>query len=135
MLLYAAAKFLAYGAWCYIGLRMAGSPYADAPTSLRLGATRWVIGLVFGVVVFFAVGSIDASAAARTYFAVYTPVRIIEWLIMVFLIAQRIPLESTAAARARLPFWCAGAMLVSFLTDLLSPEGLQGRFCVGRCLC
>jgi hypothetical protein len=31
--------------------------------------------------------------------------------------------------------WCVGGMLVSFLTDLLSPEGLQGRFCVGCCLC
>jgi hypothetical protein len=35
----------------------------------------------------------------------------------------------------RLSVWCIGGMLVSFVTDFLSPEGLQGTFCVGRCLC
>jgi len=34
-----------------------------------------------------------------------------------------------------LPLWCAGGIIVSFLTDLLSPDGVQGRFCIGRCLC
>ena len=134
ILLYGAVKFLAYSAWCHAGLRLAGSS-ADAASSLLLGAARWGIGLLFGIVIFFAVGSIDAAAAARTYFAVYTPVRIVELVIMLFVIAVRVQPDSMAMANPRLRLWCVGGMLVSFLTDVLSPEGVQGRFCVGRCLC
>jgi len=31
--------------------------------------------------------------------------------------------------------WCAGGILVSFVADFASPEGVAGHFCVGRCLC
>jgi hypothetical protein len=135
ILIYAAAKLLAYSAWCFIGLRLVPRATANVAASLRLGAVRWLIGLVFGIVVFFAVGSIDEQSAARIYFLVYSPVRAIEWAIMAFIIAARVQETSRSVAMQRLPFWCVGGMLVSFLTDLLSPEGLQGRFCVGRCLC
>ena len=134
-LVYAVAKFLAYSAWCYLGLRLLRPAAASLASSLQLGAARWFIGLVFGIVVFFLVGSIDGQATARMYFLVYSPVRAIEWGMMAFLIAYRLQRESVSAAMLRLPLWCVGGMLVSFLTDLLSPEGLQGRFCVGRCLC
>ena len=129
-LVYAVVKFAAYSAWCYAGLAVARSGGAGAVPALRFGAIRWALGLAFGVAVFILVGSIDASAAARTYFLVYSPVRVVEWGIMAWLIRDRARPLSTA-----LILWCAGGLLVSFLTDLLSPEGLQGRFCVGRCLC
>src|SRR5262249_55222711 len=103
--------------------------------SVRFGAIRWVIGLFVGIFLFFAIGSIDADAAARTYALVYTPVRALEWGIMAFLIARGVDRASPTKLIVRLSIWCAGGILVSFLTDLLSPEGLQGRFCVGRCLC
>src|SRR5262249_47486865 len=130
-------KLLAYSAWCYLGLRWARPDAATVGTSLRLGAARWMIGLGFGMVIFCAVGSIDPDAAKRTYFLVYTPVRAIEWGIMAGLIAAPLERGSPAriAAAQRLPFWCLAGMLISFLTDLVSPEGLEGRFCVGRCLC
>lgn len=135
ILVYAVVKFLAYSAWCHVGLRSVQSSAAGVASSLRLGAARWLIGLFFGIVVFFAVGSIDAAAAARTYFLVYSPIRAVEWGIMAFLLAGRNPQTSPSIPWVRLSVWCVGGMLVSFLTDLLSPEGLQGRFCVGRCLC
>ncbi len=136
ILFYAVAKFLAYSAWCSVGLRLV-EPAAAAgiASSMRLGAARWLIGLFFGIGVFFAVGSIDAEAAARTYFLVYSPIRAVEWGIMAFLIARRAHQTGLSIPMLRLSAWCVGGMLVSFLTDLLSPEGLQGRFCVGRCLC
>jgi hypothetical protein len=32
--------------------------------------------------------------------------------------------------------WVAGGILVSFASDMVSPEMIEeGRFCVGRCLC
>ena len=133
---YAVVKFLAYSAWCFVGLRLSRPGAATVASSMRFGAVRWGIGLGFGVGVFLFVGSIDASAAARTYFLVYSPVRVVEWGIMAFLIRDRLRSASPESMSLSVAVaWCAGGMLVSFLTDLLSPEGLQGRFCVGRCLC
>jgi len=133
--IYAVAKFLSYSAWCYAGLRVVNPGLAQARVSLSLGALRWLLGLAFGIALFFAIGSIDAEAAARTYFLVYSPVRVVEWGIIAFAIASRAGVESRTVATRRLLLWCLGGVLVSFATDLLSPEGLQGRFCVGRCLC
>ncbi len=128
---YAAAKFLAYGLWCYFGLRLAGRADIGIAKAAGLGTLRWLIGFGFGAGVFLFAGSINASDAARMYFQIYTPLRVIEWGVMAFIIGQRLD----QATMTRLSMWCAGGMLVSFLTDLLSPEGLQGKFCVGRCLC
>jgi hypothetical protein len=133
--IYAIVKFFAYSAWCYMGLRTVQPAAATIASSLRLGGVRWLIGLFFGAAVFVAVGSINASDAARTYFVVYTPVRLLEWGIMAWLVATGRRPQSSSSWTVRLPLWCAGGVLVSFVTDLLSPEGLQGRFCIGRCLC
>jgi hypothetical protein len=38
------------------------------------------------------------------------------------------------SARARFA-WVLGGLVISFATDAVSPDGLAGRFCVGRCLC
>ena len=136
-LLYAVTKLLAYSAWCHVGLRWARPDAASARTSFGLGAVRWMIGLGFGVLIFLASGSLDPDEVTRTYFLVYTPVRALEWGIMAFIIAAPSHRESGSrwVGTARLPLWCIGGILVSFLTDLLSPEGLEGRFCMGRCLC
>jgi hypothetical protein len=135
MIVYAGAKFLAYSAWCYLALRLVQPAAATLGLAARFGLTRWLLGLVFGIIVFFALGSIDAANAARLYVLVYTPVRAVEWAIMALLIGHRLQQDWRSTAGMTLPLWCVGGMLVSFLTDLLSPEGLQGRFCVGRCLC
>ena len=132
---YALAKFLAYSAWCYVGLRSLQPSTSRVASSIRLGGARWLIGLVFGIAIFFFVGPIDADAAARMYFLVYSPIRAIEWGIMALLIVRRISQPAFSPPMLRLSAWCIGGMLVSFLTDALSPEGVQGRFCVGRCLC
>jgi hypothetical protein len=131
---YALVKFIAYSAWCGAGLRLVAAP-TTLLASLSLGAVRWMLGLVFGVAIFFLVGTIDADTAARMYFLIYSPVRVVEWGIMAALIASRVRAQSRRAPIGALAVWCIGGILVSFLTDVLSPEGMQGRFCVGRCLC
>ena len=131
MIFYAAAKFLAYSGWCYLGLRVVRPELAGATLSLQLGAARWLIGLAVGLAVFFAVGSVDAEAAARVYFQVYTPVRAIEWSAVALLIALRVRSPWLPAAMLRLLPWCAGGMLVSFVTDLLHRRGYRAGSVVG----
>ena len=75
---YAAAKFLAYSAWCYLGLWVVQRDAPGVGSAFQLGAVRWFIGLFFGIVVFFAVGSVDAGATFRMYFLIYTPIRLVE---------------------------------------------------------
>src|SRR5262245_17914209 len=82
----AAAKFIAYAVWCGVALRLVPDGTATAAAAARFGMVRWCIGLAFGVVIFFVVGSIAVEDAARTYVAVYSPVRALEWGIMAFLI-------------------------------------------------
>jgi hypothetical protein len=128
---YAAVKFVAYSAWCAVALSLAASEATVVSSAAAFGALRWLIGLGFGVVVFLVIGSIAPEAAGRLYFVVYTPVRVVEWGIMAFLIRG----GSRRMTPGRAMVWCAGGILVSFASDLLSPDGLAGRFCVGRCLC
>jgi hypothetical protein len=130
MVFYALAKLAAYTIWSYIGVRLVQPGRASFTLAAQFGVIRWFLGLAFGIALFFLVGSIDASDAARTYALVYTPIRAIEWSIMVALIDRRVERDYFT-----MPLWCVGGIVLSFLADLLSPEGLQGRFCIGRCLC
>ena len=131
MIVYAIAKYLVYSVWCYVGLRTLGGQMTPLRQALGLGAVRWSLGLVLGLVVFLASGSVDRSGLAVLYFGIYTPLRLFEWTVMTWLILRQHPQTS---ARARIA-WVLGGLVISFATDAVSPDGLAGRFCVGRCLC
>ena len=131
MVVYAIVKYLLYSLWCYVGLRMLAARPSPIGSSLRFGALRWMIGLVLGTIVFFAAGSVHRSSLAVLYFAIYTPLRIFEWTVMTWLMLKE---RSNMSRRAQLG-WVLGGIVVSFATDAVSPDGLAGRFCVGRCLC
>jgi len=134
MLLYALAKFVAYSLWCYLGLRLLAQR-ETLFSALKFGALRWFIGLAFGIAAGISLGAISPQSVTALYFGVYVPLRIIEWSILGVLIARE-SLESGSIARNRVAWlWVIGGVAVSFATDLLSPEGMEGRFCVGRCLC
>ena len=130
MIVYAIVKYLVY-LWCYVGLRMFGGRITSHGTALGFGAVRWLLGLGLGIVVFFAVGSVDRSGLAVLYFAIYTPLRVLEWTVMTWLMLRQHP---PASASARIA-WVLGGIVISFATDAVSPDGLAGRFCIGRCLC
>jgi hypothetical protein len=133
-LVYAVTKFFAYSLWCWVGLRIFAPALATLQRSLKYGALRWLIGLGFGIAAGIALGSVSREAVTRLYFSVYTPLRIVEWLIMAIVMSRE---RSMAAAlgNPRVWLWIAGGIALSFASDLASPEGMAGRFCVGRCLC
>jgi len=131
MIVYAIVKYLVYSLWCYVGLRMFGDQIASLRPALGFGAVRWLLGLGFGILVFLAVGSVDRSRLAVLYFAIYTPLRVLEWAVMTLLMVRP---HQPASAIFRIA-WVLGGIVISFATDAVSPDGLSGRFCVGRCLC
>jgi hypothetical protein len=134
VLLYALAKFVAYSAWCGVGLHLL-TGRASLVGAFRFGAVRWLLGLAFGLVAGVALGSVDASAVTRLYFGVYIPLRAIEWSIMAVLLTRGMTTQPPLLRSPVAWLWVIGGMLVSFASDLASPEGMAGRFCVGRCLC
>lgn len=131
MIVYAIAKYLVYSFWCYVGLRMLAGQMTPIRPALGFGAIRWLLGLVLGLLVFVAVGSVDRDNLAVLYFGIYTPLRVLEWTVMTWLMLRQQP-QSSAAPRFA---WVLGGLVISFATDAVSPDGLAGRFCVGRCLC
>jgi hypothetical protein len=58
-------------------------------------------------------------------------VRLLEWFILAWLILR----HSANKLSKTTWLWCLGGIIVSFAADLASPAGLEGHFCVGRCLC
>jgi len=134
MLLYAVAKFVAYAAWCFFGLYLFGAR-PSLGGALKFGAVRWLLGLAFGLFAAIGLGSVSAQSVATLYVSVYVPLRIIEWSIMVGLVARGASGPRTLIGSPRTWLWVLGGIAVSFASDLASPEGMAGRFCVGRCLC
>jgi len=135
MLLYAVTKFIAYGAWCLVGLRLFAPARASVVSSLKYGSLRWLLGLFFGLVVGVALGSVSKESVTTLYFGVYIPLRIVEWGIMAIVIRRFATSGTASLGGARIWLWIIGGIVVSFLSDIASPEGMAGRFCVGRCLC
>jgi hypothetical protein len=54
--------------------------------------------------------------------------------ILVFLVIGSVDRTSLAVLYFGI-YWVLGGLVISFATDAVSPDGLAGRFCVGRCLC
>ena len=134
MLLYAVAKFVAYAVWCFFGLYL----FAARPSlvgALKFGAVRWLLGLAFGLLAAVGLGSVSAQSVSALYVGVYVPLRVIEWSIMARLVVRGEPASRTLIRNPKTWVWVLGGIAVSFASDLASPEGMAGRFCVGRCLC
>jgi len=128
-LLYVVVKLACYTAWCWLGLSL-WRPNAGFGKALAFGVLRLGIGVVFGTVIFLAAGT-QPEGLLWNYIAIYTPVRLVEWFILAWLIRR--------ASDTKVPsspwFWCLGGIVVSFVADFASPAGVAGHFCVGRCLC
>jgi hypothetical protein len=128
--IYVLVKFAAYAAWCWLGLTIWRPATVRWSKALGLGLLRLAIGVVFGVAIFFAVPA-QPDDVLWKYLVIYSPVRLVEWFIVVWVIRRHV--ESAAPKSALL--WCLGGIAVSFAADFASPEGVAGHFCVGRCLC
>ena len=135
MFVYALTKLVAYCLWCLLGLRLLDPAQVTFLRAIKFGALRWLLGLAFGVMAAIALGSVSSESVVRLYFGVYVPLRVVEWSIMAFLIHRAVHSEPSSSGSAMRWLWVLGGIVVSFGTDLASPEGMAGRFCVGRCLC
>jgi hypothetical protein len=129
-LLYVAVKFVAYTGWCWLALRLWRPDSATIARAAGLGVLRLAIGVMFGGIIFFA-ASTHPQDLVWKYIAIYAPVRMVEWFIMVLLIGRK----SNSQTPLSSIMWCLGGIVVSFVADFASPEGVAGHFCVGRCLC
>ena len=129
-LLYVAVKLGSYIAWCWVALRLWRADVASIWRAPGFGPLRLAVGVAFGVAIFFIVPTQPEDVLFK-YIAIYTPVRLVEWFILVLIIGKRSD-KQTALNSA---FWCLGGIVVSFVADFASPEGVAGHFCVGRCLC
>ena len=128
--LYVAVKLIAYAAWCWYGLRLWRPASATLPKAVGLGVVRLAIGIGFGLVIFLAFPTGPENLLGK-YIAIYAPVRLVEWFILALIIGS----EQGKRPSSGVILWCLGGIVVSFLADFASPEGIQGHFCVGRCLC
>jgi hypothetical protein len=135
MLLYIIVKFLAYVFWSYIGISVIARLKPSVRSAIGFGVIRVVLGMFFGIAVFLFFRIDSTANIALTYFSIYTPVRIVEWGIIAYLIFGRVQKQSVSFLTPQTIAWIAGGIAVSFLSDWLSPQGLAGSFCVGRCLC
>ena len=135
MLVYALTKFVAYCLWCWLGLRLLDPVQVTLLRALKFGGLRWLLGLAFGVMAAIALGSVPSESVVRLYFGVYVPLRVVEWSIITFLIRRPVYGQASSGRSPMRWLWVLGGIGVSFVTDLVSPEGMAGRFCVGRCLC
>ena len=128
-LIYVLIKLAFYTGWCWIALRL-WRPFPSWSRATGFGLLRLGIGVVFGVGIFIAIPA-QPDDVLWKYLAIYTPVRLVEWSILAWII-----LRSTASSKfSNALFWCLGGIAISFLADFASPEGVAGHFCVGRCLC
>jgi len=129
-LIYVVVKLACYTAWSCLGLRILQPGMPTFWRAAEYGALRLGIGIVAGVSIFFLV-TVHPEELLWKYIEVYTPVRMLEWLILALIMRRK----SASALSIHTLLWCAGGILVSFASDFASPEGLKGHFCVGRCLC
>ena len=151
MLLYLAAKLIAYSAWCYLGMRLFRSPrlfhqaYTSTPNvadtngsaspsivasvrqALGLGFFRLVIGAVFGFVAVLIGGALFHSFAdpfdekVLTYFVFLIPVRSLEWWITSKIVGKTAPSPPVI-------FWVFGGVVLSCLADIPASFGVVDMF-------
>jgi hypothetical protein len=113
-----------------VALRLWRADVANICRATGFGLVRLAIGVAFGVAIFLMVPTQPEDVLFK-YIAIYAPVRLGEWFILVLIIGRK---SDQQTARNSV-LWCLGGIVVSFVADFASPEGVAGHFCVGRCLC
>lgn len=146
-LYYTALKFLAYLVWCFGGLLLLHRGMRRrwlhaAAVAVALALVRVLFGLFSGYIIFSQAAPRFMLPAMRlaeglwpSYFALYLPVRFIEWLIIAMLIiylAKRATLSLDGDGQRRrqtMPAlcWIIGGVVLSCLLDLLT-LGLEKNF-------
>ena len=143
-LLYFAVKFIAYSAWCFVGLgKFRHDQKSRLARAVAYGAFRFFLGFFFGVLIWLISSALmsklgyGVSQNVATYLLVYVPVRWIEWAIMaVMIVPGSYPFSRWALGTGgddRL--WRFGGIAISCLADIPLIMDLGGVIPVGRFLC
>ena len=139
-LLYVVIKYTAYTAWCSVGLGWLverGSFLAG----MGFGFARLLLGVFFGVIIFIVGGMLHLGVPVHPvlmYFAIYAPVRYIEWTILLHLL-RGLNAPPASSAWWKQQAWILGGLAISHLADLplilTSSEGTKDLLPVGRFIC
>jgi hypothetical protein len=120
LIVYIVLKYAAYAGWCYVALRFLRVE-RPAGAALALGLARQLMGVVVtAAAVFFAYFPLlDTGGPVFWYFVVFTPLRWVEWYLMLLAVrvAAKMSKRDTHAGRLR-HAWVAGGVALSILTDL-----------------
>ena len=148
IVLYLLVKFAAYTWWCHTGLERARQkpemPEQDFfRKALGLGLFRSILGLGFGVAIFFltvpflAVNSHMVESEFLAYALVYVPVRWIEWSIIAMILYResRSVLGFIFGSSAIDRKWRAVGILISCAADIPVIAALHGTLFLGRVMC
>jgi hypothetical protein len=119
--LYVAVKLISYIAWCWLALLLWRPGSAGFIRATGFGLLRLAIGVAFGITIYF-MGSIEPEDVIWKYIAIYAPVRMVEWSGLAFLIARGAAVKRALSS----VLWCLGGIVVSFVADFASPEGVAG---------
>ncbi|MES2207894.1 MAG: hypothetical protein V4525_14005 [Pseudomonadota bacterium] len=122
---YPIMKFFGYTLWSAVGLYYFNEKNFSFWRSIRLGFYRLFLGIIFGFLVYLFITIKDTNHLVFLVFIIYTPIRIIEWAIVlkkivgdkannIFFSQQKIYLLS----------WIFFGIIISFLTDLYLPGGM-----------
>ncbi len=149
ILIYLLIKFSAYVWWCHVGLEKKWQK-SEIPvpstlkTSFGLGFFRSILGLVFGVAIYFLSTSFLMSFSSNffgaqflAYLLVYIPVRWIEWSIMaMFLFRDSRSLWGFIAGGSVVDRkWRGVGILISCAADAPVIMALRGNLFLGRIMC
>jgi hypothetical protein len=141
---YLLIKLIACCPWCYLGLRLFRPQQTQSVgQALRFGIIRLLLGLFFGLVIFFLAafwGHAFGTGLPQnilTYLGAYVPVRWIEWTIMAALLTPGLlgaphwfPGNGN---RDRL--WRLGGIITSCVADIPFIAAFDGPVPAGRFLC
>ena len=114
MIAYILIKYAAYTLWSFVGIKRIFHRQGHAlANSAAYGAIRLLMGIFFGVFIFFAALSMNNATrnSVLTYAVIYVPVRLVEWSILAVLINRGRP-------TFRALYWICGGILISCLSDL-----------------
>jgi hypothetical protein len=106
----------------------------ELPWRIEVRGCSLEIRTGFGFSGFYFFGSVSKDSVATLYVFVYLPLRIFEWSLIGIILTRGDPTLRIAVRNPKLWLWVAGGVAVSFTSDLLSPEYITDKFCVGRCM-
>lgn len=141
---YFGLKLIAYTLWCYIALsRLSDDGKPAFPRALGFGFLRLLMGLFFGVLIWFLGTALMSFVGyglpqnVLTYLVIYVPVRWVEWTIMaVILLPGSFSLSSwTVGTSLHDRLWRVGGIAISCLADIPLIMDLGGVIPTGRFLC